>query len=115
MSGSDQPQSNIPYLGERLALTDGGLETTLIFHEGWDLPEFAAFVLLDSSPGREALRRYYDRYIAIAATHQTDFVLETPTWRASKKWGALLGYNDEDIDIILSGFMSAVEVELDRW
>jgi hypothetical protein len=32
--------------GERLFLTDGGLETVLIFREGIDLPEFAAFPAL---------------------------------------------------------------------
>ena len=28
----------LPQLDGRLFLTDGGFETTLIFHEGWDLP-----------------------------------------------------------------------------
>ena len=40
-------------------LTDGGMETTLIFHEGLELPHFAAFVLLDSADGRAHLKRYY--------------------------------------------------------
>src|SRR3990167_4785462 len=42
-------------------LTDGGLVTDLIYHEGIELPEFAAFVLLDSPAGRETLARYYRR------------------------------------------------------
>ncbi|MEO1132317.1 MAG: homocysteine S-methyltransferase, partial [Cyanobacteria bacterium J06639_1] len=33
----------LPQLSDRLFLTDGGIETTLIFREGFDLPEFAAF------------------------------------------------------------------------
>jgi S-methylmethionine-dependent homocysteine/selenocysteine methylase len=32
-------------------ITDGGLETTLVFHEGIELPEFAAFPLLDRPDG----------------------------------------------------------------
>ncbi|MCK5790739.1 MAG: hypothetical protein KAH34_07845 [Ketobacter sp.] len=42
--------NNQPYL------TDSGLETTLVFHEGLELPCFAAFTLLDSAAGRETLR-----------------------------------------------------------
>jgi hypothetical protein len=32
--------------GQNLFLTDGGLETTLLFRDGFDLPHFAAFHLL---------------------------------------------------------------------
>lgn len=76
-----------------MLLTDGGLETTLIFHEGFDLPSFAAFPLLASEPGRDALRRYYRAYLAIARRHGLGIILETATWRASADWGALLGYD----------------------
>ena len=55
-------RSSIPQLGEEIFLTDGGIETTLIFHDGLDLPEFAAFVLLNDEAGREALRRYFRPY-----------------------------------------------------
>ena len=37
-------------------VTDGGLETDLIFHHGVDLPEFAAFPLLDDERGPRAAR-----------------------------------------------------------
>ena len=42
-------------------ITDGGIETTLIFHDGVELPEFAAFPLLDSPDGRAALKRYFGK------------------------------------------------------
>jgi homocysteine S-methyltransferase len=75
-------------------LTDGGLETVLIFQEGIDLPEFAAFVLLRSSTGRGQLRRYFRGYLELAAaTPGTGFVLESPTWRAGLDWGAKLGFD----------------------
>ena len=74
-------------------LTDGGLETTLLFVEGIDLPDFAAFPLLDSEDGRAALRRYYDPYIDLAEHRGVGFVIDTPTWRASLDWGARLGYD----------------------
>jgi homocysteine S-methyltransferase len=41
-------------------LTDGGLETTLIFHRGLDLPCFAAFDLLKDDGGRDELRAYVE-------------------------------------------------------
>ena len=42
----------------RLMLTDGGLETVMVFLEGLELPHFASFTLLDSPEGRAALMRY---------------------------------------------------------
>jgi homocysteine S-methyltransferase len=59
-------RKRLPQLDGGPFLTDGGLETTLIFHEGWDLPCFAAFLLLDSDRGRKALRDYFRRYIPMA-------------------------------------------------
>ncbi len=45
--------------GEKgLFLTDGGLETVLIFDKGFDLPDFAAFPLLETEEGRKALTDY---------------------------------------------------------
>lgn len=75
-------------------LADGGLETSMIFHEGLDLPNFAAFVLLDSDAGRAALERYFARFIAIAAASGTGFVLDTVTWRAGTRWGGLMGLDE---------------------
>lgn len=76
-----------------LSLTDGGLETTLVFDEGLDLPSFAAFPLLDHEDGRAALRRYFDPYLAAAEELGLGFVLDTPTWRANPDWGAEVGYD----------------------
>lgn len=75
------------------SVTDGGLETDLIFHHGVELPDFAAFVLLDDDDGRRTLREYYLGYVEIARAHHAALRLETPTWRASADWGARLGYD----------------------
>ena len=80
-----------------LWLTDGGIETTFIFHEGYELPEFAVFPLLGSAQGRDRLEAYYGKYVDIAKSGRTGFVLETPTWRASNGWGRKLGYSAQDI------------------
>ncbi|HEX8752132.1 MAG TPA: homocysteine S-methyltransferase family protein [Solirubrobacterales bacterium] len=77
---------------ERLFLGDGGLETTMIFSEGIELPCFASFLLLRDEAGIAALRRYYDSYLALARAHGLGFTLDTPTWRASRDWGERLGY-----------------------
>ena len=82
-------------LADQVFLTDAGLETALIFHHGYDLPHFAAFVLLDDEAGLETLRRYYREHADIARDAGVGFVLESPTWRASPDWGELLGYSPE--------------------
>ena len=86
-------RGRLPQLAGGLFLTDGGLETTLIFHDGFELPMFAAFTLIESERGRAALRAYYDRYVSMAVRHGTGFILESPTWRANPDWGAKLGYD----------------------
>jgi S-methylmethionine-dependent homocysteine/selenocysteine methylase len=83
----------LPQLAGRPFITDGGMETTLIFHEGLELPDFAAFVLLDDEQGREALRAYFRPYIDIARERGVGIVLDTPTWRANADWGEGLGYS----------------------
>jgi len=83
----------LPQLANSLFLTDGGLETTLIYHEHLDLPLFAAFDLLKDEVGTGVLRRYYERYAQLARTHGRGLVLEAPTWRASPDWAAKLGYD----------------------
>lgn len=77
-----------------LFLTDGGLETVLIFHHGRDLPEFAAFDLLREDDGRALLRDYFREHLDIAAELQTGFILGAPTWRASRDWGRKIGYDE---------------------
>ena len=79
--------------GDRIYLTDGGIETTLIFHEGQELPYFAAFHLLREARGREVLRSYYRPYARLAERLGTGLVLESATWRANPDWGARLGYS----------------------
>jgi S-methylmethionine-dependent homocysteine/selenocysteine methylase len=90
-------RQSLPHLGGGLYLTDGGIETSLIFQDGLDLPYFAAFHLLRDAPGRAALVRYYERYIEIAKSDGVGFILESPTWRASTDWGQKLGYSADDI------------------
>ncbi|HEY5011638.1 MAG TPA: homocysteine S-methyltransferase family protein [Acidimicrobiia bacterium] len=83
----------LPQLGGSVFLTDGGIETDLIFNRGIDLPEFASFVLHENAEGEAVLRDYYQEYLNIGSETGLGLVLETSTWRASKDWGSKLGYD----------------------
>jgi len=97
MKATGKYRHRLPQGDGGLFLTDGGIETCLIFQEGLDLPFFAAFPLMRGGKGQQSLVRYYERYIGIARANSMGFVLESPTWRASADWGAKLGYSAADI------------------
>lgn len=86
---------NLPQMSGDIFLTDGGLETTLVFHEGINLPEFAAFVLLENEEGRNTLRKYFRKYLSIAKERNVGFILESATWRSNLDWGEKIGYTSE--------------------
>jgi homocysteine S-methyltransferase len=103
-------------------VTDGGLETDLLFLRGIELPEFAAFPLLDSAEGREALSDYYRAYVDIAVRAGAPLLLETPTWRANPDHAALLGYDAAGLDRVnrmavefMSGLAREREADLVGW
>ena len=91
-------RDQLPQCGGGLFLTDGGIETVLIFQEGLELPEFAAFDLLKDERGTERLRRYYGPYLALARERGAGFVLESPTWRANPRWAERIGHDRERLD-----------------
>jgi S-methylmethionine-dependent homocysteine/selenocysteine methylase len=91
-------QGTIPQPGGRPFVTDGGLETDLIFHRGADLPEFAAFPLVEDEHGRDLLRAYFDEYADVARRAGSGLLLEAPTWRANPDWGTRVGYDARALD-----------------
>ena len=90
-------RNRILELSSTLLITDGGLETKLIFHDGIPLPDFAAFTLLKTETGRQWFREYFLIYIHLARKYNVGLILESPTWRASLDWFRKQGYADEDI------------------
>lgn len=82
---------------EALELTDGGLETSLLFHGGFELPCFAAFPLLAEPRGRAALAEYFEPFLDFAQQRGLPFVLDTATWRANPDWGTQLGYSPDEL------------------
>ncbi|RVU39829.1 homocysteine S-methyltransferase [Hwanghaeella grinnelliae] len=91
-------RNGLPQLRGQAMLTDGGLETTLVFIQGIDLPYFAAFDLLRTAEGTKTIRDYYSPYARIAIESGKGFVLASPTWRASADWGDRLGYSAKALD-----------------
>jgi homocysteine S-methyltransferase len=74
-------------------VTDGGIETHIIFNMGVELPHFSAFPLNDSATGREIIRRYYRDYLPVARAAGRSFLFATDTWRASPDWADRLSYD----------------------
>ena len=93
-------RERLPQLDGGVFVTDGGIETTLIFHHGLELPAFAAFDLLKDGEGMDELRRYYEPYARLAREHGVGLVLEAPTWRANPDWARQIGYSLEELDAL---------------
>ena len=96
-------RANLPQLSSDLFITDGGIETTLIFREGLDLPDFAAFDLLKHDAGYQALEKYFCTYATLARNYQVGLILESATWRANPDWGTKLGYSSQALAQMTKG------------
>ena len=86
-------RDGLPQTRGQACITDGGLETSLVFIDRVELPCFAAFPLVDSVTGRKRLGDYFRPYLELAAARGAGFVIDTPTWRANPDWGERLGYD----------------------
>jgi S-methylmethionine-dependent homocysteine/selenocysteine methylase len=105
----------LPQAKGGLFLSDGGMETALIFLQGQDLPQFASFVLLEGEKGRAELVKYYENFLPIARKRGLGFVLDTATWRASPDWGKLIGFDAERMRAINIAAVELVDTLRDRW
>src|SRR5215467_1139309 len=107
--------SELPQLHGQAFVTDGGIETDLIFNRGIALREFAAFPLVEDEAGQRVLSAYFDEYAAIAADAGAGLLLETPTWRASGDWGARLGYSADGLKRVNAGAVALLAGLRDRY
>jgi homocysteine S-methyltransferase len=96
-------------------LTDGGFETWMFFVEGFEAPEFAALVLMDDEKAREAMRRYFDRFLGMAEAAGTGFVLDTNTWRGCPAWGPKLGRSTGDMMRLSREAVSFAKTLRENW
>lgn len=108
-------RTNLPLMNGGTFLSDGGMETSLIFTQGIDLPEFASFTLLQDARGQAALIRYYENFIRIARGRSLGFVLDTATWRASRDWGARLGYDATALEEANRAAVTLIGALRDKW
>ncbi len=92
-------RTDLPQLSGKRFLADGGLETTLIFHHGIDLPHFAAYPLVRDEKGLAVLKSYYRPYINSACAQGYGFILDSATWRANRDWAGKLGDTPEQVAI----------------
>ncbi len=90
-------RQHLPQLEDHMCITDGGMETDLVFHHQFDLPHFAAYDLLRHERGYTTLSEYYISYANLAQTYNLGLILETPTWRANADWGAKIGDSSQDL------------------
>jgi homocysteine S-methyltransferase len=105
----------LPQMRGGTFLSDGGMETTLIFHDGLELPHFASFVLLDSEAGRQRLKRYYETYLEIARARDVGFILDSATWRANPDWAEKLGYGEQALKAINIASIALLEELRSEW
>ena len=105
----------LPQTNGGLFLSDGGMETALIFLQGLDLPQFASFVLVDREDGRAELVKYYEQFLPLARDRGLGFVLDTATWRASLDWGRLIGFDAERLKAINLASVDLVAALRDKW
>ncbi|MBX3584900.1 MAG: homocysteine S-methyltransferase family protein [Rhizobiaceae bacterium] len=105
----------LPQAAGGMFLSDGGMETALIYLQGVDLPQFASFVLLEDERGREELVRYYETFLPIARDSSTGFLLDTATWRASADWGRLLGFDRDRLKAVNIAAVELVAALRDKW
>lgn len=89
---SSHLRSPLPRAGDRY-VTDAGLETELVFHDGFELPHFISATLVEDEVGHARLERYYRSFVALAEEQAMGVLLETPTWRISADWSPLVGYD----------------------
>jgi len=87
----------LPHETDDIFLTDGGTETWLMYKRGFELPEFSAFHLLNDPRSAAALREYYTAFANVAVKLGTPFIFDSLTYRASRDWGALLGYSTQSL------------------
>ena len=96
----NQYRRQLPQLGEQMFLTDGGLETTLIFLQGIELPNFAAITLMDNPEGLRIAKQYFQIYLQMAQHFGVGFILESVTWRGDSDWAEPLGYSPEHLETL---------------
>ncbi len=98
-------------------ITEGGIETEIMYKWGFDMPHFAMFPLLENPASAKIIREMYQRYLDVVAKYGHNALIGGFDYRASPDWGAKLGYSEqslEDANIGAIEFLRDVAKEYDR-
>jgi len=74
-----------------------GGPTDLIFNQGFDLPGFASYPLLETDVGRTALLNIVQQLIDMAREVGVGVILDTETWVANRDRGLAIGFTPEKL------------------
>ena len=85
-------RAQLPQLHGVPLLADGGIETTLIYHDGLELPLFRGVHSARARGGQAALLRYFESYVEVARKHGVGLILESHVAR-QPRLGRALGYS----------------------
>ena len=102
-------RNDLPQLSGKPFLTDGGIETVLVFQQGIELPCFAAFDVLKNQHHCAWLRQYFLDFVDLASYFNAGLILEAVTWRASRDWAQQLGYSDNELNHAIHKAVSLLE------
>lgn len=90
-----------PRLDDRIYITEGGIETEILYKWGFELPEFSMYPLLDNADAMKTIHAMFDRVFAAAAAHDAGIVLAGLDYRASPDWAEKIGYSRDQLDAFI--------------
>ncbi len=87
-----------PRIDNLYYLTEGGVETEVMYKWGYELPEFAMFPLLDNPEAHKVITAMYRRYMDVAAEFGVGIIIGSHDYRASPDWASKLGYDTRQLE-----------------
>jgi len=90
-------RNSLPQLSGDIFLADAGIETDLMFNHGFEIPEFAAHLLLSDAGARKAMAEYFHGFLELARIAGTGLILDSQTWKAHPHWADVLGASRDEL------------------
>ena len=112
----DVREALLARLRERRFLTTAGTETFLVFQQGFELPEFAAFTVLEDEPAWSKLQQdYLSPIFATAADQGFGLIVDALVWRAQPDYLRKLGRDAEALESINRRAVEIVRSAVEGW
>ena len=103
-------------LNKQLFLTGAGTETYLVFQQGFDLPEFCAFVVHEDDEAWATLEKnYIAPTLRVAADNKCGLLFDALVWRAHPDFIARLGRDPSDLVSINQRAVARTQDCIERW